>query len=173
MQGMRTMGLAILVLGAVLTVVAVAEDVTVSTYYPSPKGVYQQLSTTGNTFLATQPGSNVGVGTNAPAFTLDVNGTIGSSGLATLNGITMPNGNFTVSNGNATVSGTLNVTGAATVGPLTAGNTTVGTLNAGATTLGATSVTGFRMGGATANYVLKATNVAGDAAWQPAYAVYQ
>ena len=48
MRRLRTIGWAVLVLGGALTVVANAEDVTISTYYPSPKGVYQQLRTTGD-----------------------------------------------------------------------------------------------------------------------------
>ena len=71
MKGMRTLGMALLVLGAALTVVSVAENVTISTYYPSPKGVYQQLSTTGQTMLATQ-GGNVGIGTANPTTNLQV-----------------------------------------------------------------------------------------------------
>ena len=71
MKSMRTLGLALLVLGAALTVVSVAENVTISTYYPSPKGVYQQLSTTGQTMLATQ-GGNVGIGTATPTTNLQV-----------------------------------------------------------------------------------------------------
>ena len=71
MKGMRTLGLALLVLAAALTVVSVAENVTISTYYPSPKGVYQRLSTTDETVLATQ-GGNVGIGTATPTTNLQV-----------------------------------------------------------------------------------------------------
>ena len=51
----------------ILTVsaVALAEDLTLSTYYASPRGVYQELRTTGNSYLAMQAGT-VGIGTNAP-----------------------------------------------------------------------------------------------------------
>lgn len=52
---------------------AVAEDITVTTYYPSPRGVYEELRTTGNTYVATQGGS-VGVGTTTPGAKLEVNG---------------------------------------------------------------------------------------------------
>ena len=50
---------------------ACAEDITISTYYPSPRGVYQELRTTNNTYLATQAG-NVGIGTTGPAGKLHV-----------------------------------------------------------------------------------------------------
>ena len=51
MPRIRTIGWAVLTLGGALTVVAVAEDVTVSTYDPSPKGVYQELRTTGDVHI--------------------------------------------------------------------------------------------------------------------------
>jgi hypothetical protein len=44
---------------------AFAEDVTLTTYYPSPRGVYEELRATNNTYLATQAG-NVGIGTTNP-----------------------------------------------------------------------------------------------------------
>jgi hypothetical protein len=56
------------ILGAVLvfaTHAVYAENVTISTYYPSPYGSYQTLEVTGSTYLATASG-NVGVGTNTP-----------------------------------------------------------------------------------------------------------
>ena len=64
-----------LVVGLLLAsaVYAIAEDITLTTYYPSPRGVYQELSTTSNTYLATL-GGNVGIGTTAPASMLDVAG---------------------------------------------------------------------------------------------------
>ena len=48
-----------------------AEDITISTYYPSPRGGYQELRTTNNTYLAPQSG-NVGIGTTAPGAKLAV-----------------------------------------------------------------------------------------------------
>ena len=45
---------------------AVAEDITLTTYYPSPRGVYEQIVTTGQTTLATN-GGNVGIGTTSPS----------------------------------------------------------------------------------------------------------
>ena len=43
---------------ALLPAFAVAEDITVTTYYPSPRGVYGELRTTGNV--------GVGTGTTMP-----------------------------------------------------------------------------------------------------------
>ncbi|MBI3021180.1 MAG: hypothetical protein HYY59_04180 [Candidatus Omnitrophica bacterium] len=48
------------------TAYAIAEEIALTTYYPSPRGVYQELRTTGNTYLATQSG-NVGIGTTSPS----------------------------------------------------------------------------------------------------------
>ena len=50
-----------------------AEEITLTTYYPSPRGVYQELRTTGTTVLAT-PDGNVGIGTATPSEKLEVNG---------------------------------------------------------------------------------------------------
>jgi hypothetical protein len=47
-----------------------SESVTLSTYYPAPSGVYSQMITTGNTYLARDAATNggrVGIGTTAPA----------------------------------------------------------------------------------------------------------
>ena len=55
---------------------AVAEDITMTTYYPSPRGFYQTLQTTGNALIAQGAGTRVGVGTAAPVWELDVNGNL-------------------------------------------------------------------------------------------------
>jgi len=64
--------LAIFGFGATL----MAEDITLTTYYPAPYGAYDELTTTGNTYLATTSG-NVGIGTTTPeTYKLKVIGTI-------------------------------------------------------------------------------------------------
>lgn len=50
------------------------EQLTLTTYYPSPYGVYQELRSTQNAYLA-YSGGNVGIGTNAPQGKLHVTGT--------------------------------------------------------------------------------------------------
>jgi len=72
-----------------------AESLTITTTYPPPSAIYNQVTTTGepntdttlnrnggNTILVppSNPNGNVGVGTKTPAKKLDVNGDIGSSG---------------------------------------------------------------------------------------------
>jgi len=46
-------------------VYGIAEEITLTTYYPAPYGAYEELSTTNNTYLATDSGS-VGIGTSSP-----------------------------------------------------------------------------------------------------------
>ena len=66
-------------------VAAVAEDITLTTYYPSPRGVYQTLRSTGQTTLA-EAGGNVGIGTAAPTTTLHVVGSARITGVLQLEG---------------------------------------------------------------------------------------
>lgn len=68
-----------------------SESVTLSTYYPAPSGVYTNMITTSNTYLA-RDGGNLGVGTSSPSSKLHVNGT------STLGGNTTVSGTLTVSN---------------------------------------------------------------------------
>jgi len=44
-----------------------SEDITITTYYPSPFGSYRELTTTNNTYLATNSATSVGIGTTTPA----------------------------------------------------------------------------------------------------------
>jgi hypothetical protein len=61
---------------------AISETLTMTTYYPSPSGVYRRLVTTAQTLLA-RDGGSVGIGTTAPQAKLDVAGgvRIGASSL--------------------------------------------------------------------------------------------
>src|SRR3989338_8318443 len=54
-----------------------ADDVTISSYYPTPYGNYSTLTSTGQTVLATDSASttaNVGIGTATPLVKLDIMG---------------------------------------------------------------------------------------------------
>ncbi len=57
-----------------------AEDVKITTSYPSPYGVYQELSSSGDTNLGTDTTANVGIGTSTPNNKLSVNGDADFSG---------------------------------------------------------------------------------------------
>lgn len=63
------------------------EEFTITTYYPSPYGSYNELTTYSNTYLATGSGK-VGIGTSSPGQKLSVAGTIES----TSGGIKFPDG---------------------------------------------------------------------------------
>lgn len=56
----------------VFAYLAWAEEITFSTYYSAPGGVYKGLTTTQDTYLATESG-NVGIGTEDPKTKLEVN----------------------------------------------------------------------------------------------------
>lgn len=82
-----------------------SESVTLSTYYPAPSGVYTNMITTGNTFLARDGGAVIvggalGVGTaTAPAQALDVTGNSAVSGDSTVGGIVTAGSRVVVTSG--------------------------------------------------------------------------
>ncbi|MFH1245239.1 MAG: hypothetical protein V1662_02015 [Candidatus Omnitrophota bacterium] len=52
-----------------------AEELRLTTYYPAPYGIYKELETTDNTYLAVNSG-NVGIGLETPRAKLEVLGNI-------------------------------------------------------------------------------------------------
>lgn len=52
------------------------ENITQTTYYPAPSGVYSQMITTSNTYLARDAGGRVGIGTTDPSASLEVSDAI-------------------------------------------------------------------------------------------------
>jgi len=81
-----------------------SETITLTTAYPSPSGIYQKLTSTGQTILARNTG-NVGVGTATPGVKLDVLGSarvagnVLVTGNAQVTGNALVVGNFTLANG--------------------------------------------------------------------------
>ena len=113
--GLLRWGLSALLLAAAPAHIA-SENVTLSTYYPSPSGVYTQMITTGRTLLA-RDGGNVGIGTPTPAVKLDV---IGAARVT----------------GDLSVIGSANITGTLTVDSLTANSIMANSLTANSISLG-------------------------------------
>jgi len=121
--------LAVLGFGATL----MAEDITLTTYYPAPYGAYNELTTTGNTFLSTATGS-VGIGVSDPKSKLDVEGGVAigadysGTSAAPANGLIVQGkvgiGTNTIGPSDTlTVTGTINATGYSVGNPATAGAT--------------------------------------------------
>jgi hypothetical protein len=112
-------------LGAFLSIMlfmgiySVAEEITLTTYYPAPYGVYNELTTTGNTYLATTLG-NVGIGlaaTDTIQNKLDVKGSVaigasysGVSPAAPVNGLIVQ-GQVGIGTASPTAGTALDVTG--------------------------------------------------------------
>lgn len=70
--------------GGLLSFMAVelaSENVTLTTYYPAPSGIYAKMITTNNTYLA-RDGGNVGIGTTNPLAKLEVSGSGATGGIA-------------------------------------------------------------------------------------------
>ena len=101
-----------------------SESVTLTTYYPAPSGVYAQMITTGNTYLARDAASNggrVGIGNAAPQYILDVTGTSQITGDLFVSGGALGVGTLTpgFEPGPASVPGfTLDVNGTAFLGQI-------------------------------------------------------
>jgi len=55
------------------------EEITLTTYYPAPYGAYAELTTTGNTYLATDSAGNVGIGTISASNKLEITGTVNAT----------------------------------------------------------------------------------------------
>ncbi|MCX5692974.1 MAG: hypothetical protein NTX47_04740 [Candidatus Omnitrophica bacterium] len=76
---------------------SMAEDITLTTYYPAPYGAYDELTTTGDTYLATTSG-NVGIGATSASNKLDVTGTVNATAYS-VNGTAGFTGTFLDLNG--------------------------------------------------------------------------
>lgn len=87
-----------------------SESVTLSTYYPAPSGVYTQMITTNNTYLA-RDGGSVGIGTTTPGQKLSVAGNAYVSGRV---GVGVPAPTQALD-----VAGTIHVSAAGCSGPTT------------------------------------------------------
>lgn len=73
------------VLAGMIVTSAWAEELTITSYYPAPYGVYKELTTTADTYLAVDSGY-VGIGTRTPSSKLDVNGNLHVSGNLNIGG---------------------------------------------------------------------------------------
>ena len=133
-----------MVIGLLLstTAYAIAEEMTLTTYYPSPHGVYRELRVGSGNALA--PGAAVEITNNGGALSLQVDTAFavagnGNVGLGTIN----PGERLDVA-GNGRISGTMNVGGTlAVTGDATFGSnvTVTGTLTDGTLTANAANTT--------------------------------
>lgn len=80
----RAMGVGLIAFAAVPELGS--ESVTLATYYPAPSGVYTNMITTNNTYLA-RDGGNVGIGTTAPSTKLYVVGSEHVTGNSDVDGV--------------------------------------------------------------------------------------
>ena len=72
-----------------LPAVGLCESYTLETYYPSPAGIYTNITVTSSTVLA-RDGGAVNVGTPAKPARLDVNGNANVTGNAKVTGVVVP-----------------------------------------------------------------------------------
>lgn len=93
-------------------VYSIAEEITLTTYYPAPYGAYVDLTATnslviGSNYAGTETAptsgmlveGNVGIGTTSAATKLDVNGTVKATGYATGTETGVATGTFTTEEG--------------------------------------------------------------------------
>ncbi|MFH1173249.1 MAG: tail fiber domain-containing protein, partial [bacterium] len=70
-KSINTVGTTVFFILYLLSLAFAQETVSITTYYPSPYGSYNELTTASNTYLATTTG-NVGIGTTSSSYTLQV-----------------------------------------------------------------------------------------------------
>jgi hypothetical protein len=87
----KTHGIFFIFIFLLLPLMVSAEDITITTYYPSPYGSYDELQTANNTYLATG-GGFVGIGNTTASEKLDVTGNVRATGMITGNVVRANNG---------------------------------------------------------------------------------
>ena len=93
---------------AMMAIEVGSENVTLTTYYPAPSGVYAKMITTQSTYHATAGGATgkVGIGTTNPGYTLDIGAAGGADGSLRNQGAVY----LSQTTGDVTVGGGSNVT---------------------------------------------------------------